>query len=842
LLAQGIFGGLKSLQLMDQPADTSKQGNLAQGATPSGELSALPIAAWQSDASGLIRDLNSNAQSMLGLEKGEASEDWLSFVTPSERDEVRRSIESHVASQKPWRLNYIIDHPQMGKVHIRETGEPWLNEKNQLFGFVGIFEDVSPLMELEEEYAYLNAIFSDCYEAIYAVDTKGIVTHWNKGAQRLYGETAAQIIGTSIFDRGKKEHGEQIRERFKSVMAGNPMARIDTQHCRLDGTLINIEVSASAVRGKSGEVAGAVVLSHDISTRLEAQKQLTQSEERYALAAEGSNDGLWDWDLKGNELYLSPRWKEMLGYTNDEIGHTPDHWFSLIVSTDISQFQADLAIHLSGQSSHFTTETRMNCKDGTIRWVLVRGKAVRDEHGQPTRIAGSITDITEQKQNAEKLRRSVMHDVLTGLPNRWMLNRLVEKIIIHKRRYSDKHYAVMFIDLDRFKAINDGLGHAAGDHVLITIANRLRQSLRGNDHAARLGGDEFVVVLEHLNESADAMTVANRLIERVSEPIVFEDREHQIGASIGVVSDESAYATAEELLRDADAAMYAAKQSGRGCAVHFDKKLREASASKRRLETDLKEAVEKGDIFVQYQPIVSLIDGKLLSFEALARWHHPELGMVRPDIFIEIAEETGCINKLGEHVLKLACQQLRVWRERYDPNLTVAVNVSKSQLALSTIAQSVESIIKEQGLPLSAITLEITESTIMGNHSGVVTALNQLHDLGMRLAMDDFGTGHSSLSCLHRFPIDIVKIDRSFVLNMGERPKFVAVVHAIVSLAQTLGYRVVAEGIEDKEQLISLQTLDCDSGQGYFFAKPLTIEDAETYLQEMYPSAYRQSA
>ena len=495
---------------------------------------------------------------------------------------------------------------------------------------------------------------------------------------------------------------------------------------------------------------------------------LRESEERYALAARGANDGLWDWNLKTNEIYFSPRWKSMLGYDEDEVGSSPEEWFKRVHPDDLPRVKEAVASHLEGRTTHCENEHRMLHQNGTYHWMLNRGLAVRDAQGKATRLAGSQTDITQGK----------VADALTGLPNRLLFMDRLERAVKNAGRTKDYLFAVFFLDLDRFKVINDSLGHVMGDQLLIATARRLESCLRSTDAVARLseghtvarlGGDEFTILLDHIKHIADATRVADRLQKELALPFNLNGQEVFTTASIGIAVSATGYVRPEELLRDADTAMYRAKALGKARYELFDPAMRDVAVASLRLETDLRKAIERQEFQNFYQPIVSLATGRIVGFEALVRWRHPERGLVLPGDFILAAEESGMIVSIGQWVLREACRQMRAWQAQFPITAPwiISVNLSTKQFKQPDLVQQIEDILRETGLESDSLKLEITESLIMDSVDSATAMLSQLKALGIQLSMDDFGTGYSSLSYLHQFPMDTLKVDRSFVSRMA---------------------------------------------------------------------------
>ena len=562
------------------------------------------------------------------------------------------------------------------------------------------------------------------------------------------------------------------------------------------------------------------------------EEALRISEERYALAISGANDGLWDWDLDQDRIYYSTRWKEMLGYDEDELSVYSEEWFSRVHPDELARLKQEISDHLSGRSLHFKHEHRMRHRDGSYRWMLSRGIAVRGASGKPSRMAGSLSDIHARKMTEQQLLHDAMHDALTDLPN-WALfmDRLGIAIAQCKRR-EDHQFAVLFLDLDRFKNVNDSLGHAVGDLLLISIARRFRAFLRPGDTVARLGGDEFAILADAIESPSDATRIAERINEELGRPFDLQGHEVFTSASIGLALSSTGYDRPEEVLRDADTAMYRAKSLGKARHAIFDQGMHRRAVELLSLETDLRRAVARDEFRVHYQPIVALSTGVLEGFEALVRWDHPVKGLVYPEAFIPLAEETGLIVPLGWNVLHEACGQTVAWQKRFpaDEHLTVSVNLSGKQFRQPELVDRIRQILSDTSLDPSRLCLEITESMIMEDAESAVGKMRQLRDVGVELHIDDFGTGYSSLSYLHRLPTHTIKIDRSFVRRMSESNGKSQIVGTIVTLARNLGMRVSAEGLETAEQLAKLRQLECEYGQGFFFSKALEHGDAERLI------------
>jgi diguanylate cyclase (GGDEF)-like protein/PAS domain S-box-containing protein len=567
--------------------------------------------------------------------------------------------------------------------------------------------------------------------------------------------------------------------------------------------------------------------------RATAEEALLESEERYALAVRGANDGLWDWNFENDRVFYSPRWKSMLGFSVDDVGDSPREWLDRIHPDDRPPFRRHLDAHLTGSTEQLEFEQRMRNFDGEYIWVLARGVAVRDENGKPYRMAGSQTDITARKRAEHQLQHDALHDSLTGLANRVLFLDRLACALADLQRQASPHFAVLFFDLDRFKNVNDSLGHSMGDKLLVGIARRLEHFLRPGDTVARLGGDEFAVLIHRVEDASGAIHVADRIQDVLSMNFSIDGHDVMVTASIGIAHSSTGYSSPEEILRDADIAMYRAKAEGKARYEIFDREMHQSAVALLKLETELRRSVHRGDFLMNYQPIVSLGNiSRIVGFEALVRWQHPERGIVTPANFIAIAEETGLIVPLGWWVLREACQQTRLWQEQFpgDPPLWISVNMSGKLFMKSNMVDELLGILEETGLEPRDLRLEVTENVVMDHADLAIRNLMELRALGIQLSIDDFGTGYSSLSYLQRFHYDQLKIDRSFVSQLSSRGDSRAIVETILNLANSLGIGVVAEGIETADQVDRLKKMQCPHGQGFWFSRPLAVPAAEELM------------
>jgi diguanylate cyclase (GGDEF)-like protein/PAS domain S-box-containing protein len=565
------------------------------------------------------------------------------------------------------------------------------------------------------------------------------------------------------------------------------------------------------------------------------ENALRESEERYALAVRGANDGLWDWNLKTDKIYYAPRWKSMLGYEEHEIGDRPDEWFNRVHPDDVDRTRMDISAHVRRRSSHFISEHRIRHKDGTYRWVLCRGMAVWDESGNAVRMAGSISDITERKVAEERLLHDALHDTLTDLANRALFVDRLTQAIHRANRNPDYRFAVLFLDLDNFKDINDTIGHAVGDHLLIKVAEILRGGIRSVDTLARFGGDEFIILLDDIKEEQGVQRVAGWIKEQFKHPIKVDQHEVFVSASVGIVFSSAEYQKGEEIIRDADIAMYVAKNQGKSRSTVFQPSMRQRVVERLALETDLRRAVGNGELRIYYQPIANINTGQLVGFEALVRWQHPDKGLLAPDEFVALAEETGMIMAIDRWVMLEACQQIQTWNQMYTPaqDLTISVNISAKHIASSELREHIAYVLEMTNLPPQNLKLEVTELSLVDHNEITIDAFTRIKEMGVQIQIDDFGVGYSSLGYLSQFPVNALKIDQSFVNDIVSDRSQRDIIHTIIDLSDRLDIEVIAEGVETQEQLAELRRLGCNLGQGFLLATPMGPDDAEILLKDI---------
>ena len=643
------------------------------------------------------------------------------------------------------------------------------------------------------------------------------------GATLCYYLVNTGMVATTLALCTSRPFGRTWRENF-----------LGTSPSYLIGAAVATAISESVVLGYWELIpviavpAALALWTHKVQT--ESSLALQRSEERYALAAAGANDGVWDWDLASGNIHLSDRWRSMMGLTAPSSTSTLDEWLDRIHPDDRNPFTATLQAHVAGETEYLAHEHRALHADGTRRWVLCRGAAVRGPDGRASRVAGSLTDITERRQAQESLRRAAQQDALTGLPNRALFMELLRQALGPDRRHPDPRCAVMFVDLDGFKIVNDSRGHFIGDELLVVTSKRLLACVRDVDTVARLGGDEFTILLPNLTRASEAADIARRIQEAVGTPVSLGGRDVAVSASIGIAMSSANQNDPIAVMRDADAAMYKAKAAGKARHAFFDDEMSRQTRDRFAFEDDLRLAIERDELSVCYQPTVNVTTHELIGFDTLVRWTRAG-HEVTPAAFIPVAEAIGIMEEIGNWVLRTSCEHLGRLRRTF-PNarfLNVAVNVSRVQLTAPSFVGSVRATLASTGLPPDALRIGITEATFTSNPETVESVLHHLRAIGIRICIDDFGTGSSVLGHLHRAPVDVMKIDRSFVsgLTDTDRP---AMVESILAIADTLNTTVIAEGVESEAQLRELTRLGCQFALGVLFFKPMSVQEVETFL------------
>ena len=673
---------------------------------------------------------------------------------------------------------------------------------------------VSPLARLRRE------LFDRAPFATFICDRHLQVLAWNGAAERQFGHRSGEAVGRDLaellFPEGDRP---TVRREFQGLVERGEIdqslrvASSRSGEARLD------EWTVVPLPGRRGEPLGAAVL----------VREPFASDDRCAVAWQGTGDGLFDWDLRVDRLWVSDNWLQLVGL--DQGSGAPADWLERIHSADRDAVQAAVKTHLEGGATRFESEHRIRHQGGDWRWVLARAGAVRDATGKAIRLCGSMMDVTERRAAAERVVHDALHDSLTRLPNRSMFLDLAKRSFARTRRREGYAFAVLFLDLDHFKSVNDGLGHAAGDDLLVQTTRRLQTCLREGDTLARMGGDEFTILVDDVKGVVDAEAVAERIRQATSLPFQIGAREVFSTVSIGIAVSSPAYSRPEDLLLDADTAMYRAKAQGRARCVVFDGDLREREPQLLDLETDLRHALQRQEFRIQYLPLVEMKSGRIQGLEALVRWAHPKRGMMAPDQFVPFAEETGLIVPIGRWLLQQAGRDLRRFRQAPSgEQLMLHVNLSSKQLLHGDLLENIDDIVQEHHLAPGDLALELTEHVLRQSEDSP-RRLAQLHRHGVRLLMDDFGAGSSSIRSLHQFECDSVKIDRSLFSGGAPRGEAPELVRTIMALARDLGKPVVAEGVETQEQLHFLRELGCSAAQGYYFSPPIDSDAAYSLVE-----------
>jgi diguanylate cyclase (GGDEF)-like protein/PAS domain S-box-containing protein len=578
--------------------------------------------------------------------------------------------------------------------------------------------------------------------------------------------------------------------------------------------------------------AGGIDVPRESATgRQAAQEAGRPAADRFRLALEGSGDGVWDWDLQHDSVYYSPRWKEILGHADDEIGSSTVEWEHRLHPQDRPAALAALDACLQGRKSSFSSEHRLRCRNGEWKWVQMRAAVVeRDAERRPLRMTGTMSDISRRRMSEERVWQHANFDVLTNLPNRRLFRDRLEQEV-KKAQRAGQQLGLLFIDLDRFKEVNDLLGHDAGDLLLTLAAQRLASCVRDSDTVARLGGDEFTVILPGLESLENVGKVATKILHALGQPFQLGNEVAYLSGSIGITIYPNDASSPEELIRNADQAMYGAKHAGRNQFRYFTRSMQEKAHARLRLAGELRGALAAGQLEVYYQPVVDMANGQIVKAEALLRWHHPALGAVDPGEFIPLAEESGLILEIGDWVFRQAAGCARRWSEQLGTVFQIGVNKSPVQF-MTDVGIDWAGHLQTLGLAGSNIAVEITEGLLLNTSPNVAAKLLEYRDAGIQVALDDFGTGYSSMSYLKKFDIDYLKIDRSFVRDMASDESDRAIAESVIVMAHRLGLKVIAEGIETREQMELLAAAGCDFGQGYLYAPPCPPQEFERLLVE----------
>ncbi len=682
--------------------------------------------------------------------------------------------------------------------------------------------------KLRAEKEFSDAAIQSLPGSFYMFDQDGRMVRWNTSFMKNTGYSNEEIAEKRALDFIADGDRANVADAIRRIFEHGMDVSLEAKMCNQSG-----DTAPYSFHGRLLKIDGkrfCIGIGRDITERIRTEREVLAAKERLDFALAGSSLALWDWDIQNDTMYFNQGWGTLLGGMPVEVRYQGEEVLSSVHPDDVERFRASMVHAMRDENNSLNIEYRTTAENGDWIWIHTRGKvAERDQQGRARRMTGTSSNITKRKLAEERAEFLATRDPLTGLPNRMLLNDRLEQGIANAARKRVR-LAFMFIDLDRFKTINDSLGHDVGDELLKRVAARLSACTRANDTVARLGGDEFAVILEDIGVADDdgAQNVAEKMIASLASPILINNQHLNTSCSIGIGLFPTDGTDAQSLMKHADVAMYDAKAKGRNNYQFFSHEMNARAQERLSTENYLRLALRRDELVLHYQPRVSFATGRVTGVEALIRWVHPRRGLLLPDKFISVAEDSGLIMAIGEWVIETAFNQLAEWHKKGNPDLRVAVNLSPGQLfdgdrlirAISTCAEAVS-------LDMRAVELELTESMLLKNIDETASLLNRLGELGVSLAIDDFGTGYSSLSYLKQLPVDSIKVDSSFVRDIGTDPNDEAIITAIIAMTHSLKLNVVAEGVETEDQYRVLRDLGCDEYQGYFFAKPLPPAEFE---------------
>lgn len=783
------------------------------------------------DLEGNYISMNQAAERVFGYTRGEALRMHMSqIVAPDQLDLAKAKLMEKISgstSQTAYEIDCI---KKDGSRITLEVNSTVITNDGEVVAVQGIARDVTERKFAEEAMRESETRYRDLFEnandLIYTHDLRGNFTSLNRAGEQITGYTREEAVTMNISQVVAPESLEAAREMTARKLANNAPTTYEIDIIAKDGRRVSLELSTRLIMRKGAPV-GVQGIGRDITERRRSEEALKTSEQRYRQLGEGIFHQVWTAEPDGKLDYVNRRTLEYFDKSiEDLIG---EGWRDVVHPDDLPGCLEKWARSLA-TGEIYIVEFRLRRYDGSYRWHKAVANAGVDADGRIVKWFGTNTDIEDQKRGEEMLNFFASHDALTGLPNRAEFMRHLKSAIERARTIEASRFAVLFLDLDRFKVINDSLGHVIGDRLLKSIGSRLNSVVRPGDVVARLGGDEFTILLNRTGNADEVIRVAERVQTNLAKAFHIDGYEVFTSASIGIIVSDEIEREPEDFLRDADSAMYRAKESGKARCEVFDREMHVRNMDLLRLETDLRHAVERREFEVLYQPIVDLFDGTVVEFEALLRWRHPELGLISPDEFVGVAEETGLIVPIGHWILSRACEQLASWQTGSSRRLSVSVNLTAKELMHPSLTDKVRQVLNATALESRQLKLEVTESTVMEHSERSLKVLNELKSIGISLSTDDFGTGYSSLSYLERFPFDRLKIDRSFVSKMGGDETSCSIVKTILMLGDNLGMDVVAEGIETEPQLERLQQLGCRLGQGYLFARPVEASTAQKLI------------
>lgn len=802
---------------------------------------------------------------ILGFEKGETKKDFSFFkslIHPDDVEEVFNEMYNHIEKNTPiYSKEYRICKKSGQIIWILEKGKAIRDENGKAIRFAGFISDITDRKVLEqkliEEKELNQSIFENVPAITFLWDEDGKIIKFNKYAQEKTGHSEEDVLGKrwvdilipgdisqymdEVYEEIKNEkliqdHENSIickdgnrldilwRNKLISVREGKKiyisMGLDITERHRAERELQNNYEELSAVYEELA--ASEEELRQQFDELQQNQEALRKSEERYKIAVDGANDGIWDWDLERDISYISYKWSQMLGLDNTEVSNHYKIWSSLIHKDDIKKVEKSLKEHFDGLTDYYESEYRLKKKNNGYIWVLSRGKAIKDNNGKLLRMAGSHTDITERKRTEEIIYNMAYYDSLTGLPNRTNFHQRVNEELINSVKYNSKG-ALFYLDIDNFKEINDTLGHSFGDVFLIKVAERLYKYVNNNTFVARFGGDEFIILLSGATSNDEIVAFANMLIKEFSQSWNINGHELFPTISVGITRYPMDGKSIKDLIKNSDMAMYRAKELGKNNYQFYKPSMLQQISERIEMEKNLRRAMQNNEFIIHYQPIINIDERKIVGMEALIRWNHPTKGIIQPKEFISLAEETGLIKDVGKWVFETASKEVKLLHDMGFKGLTVSINTSSIQLKYIGFVDDIRDILNKTGLAPQYLQVEITESHMIDNFNVNNIILRELRKLGIKISLDDFGTGYSSLNYLKELPISTLKIDKSFIEGFECDASKIIIIETIIGLAHKLGMDVIAEGVETVEQMECLKSLKCDSIQGYLLGHPVPI-------------------
>ena len=758
------------------------------------------------------------------------------YIHPDDREVVRKKAIKSLKGKSSDAYEYRFTRKNGEVMWVLEmvTSITYKGERAALVSFM----DITQRKQTEETIRYseerYRTIIENIEDGYFEVDLAGNFTFVNDAQCRNVGTPREQLLGKNNRAYTNEEEAKRLYKLFSGIYrTGEPVKGFAFEFKKKDGTIAFNEMSVSLIRNSQGQTIGFRGISRDITERRQMEEALRQSEERYRTIIKEMEEWYFETDLAGNVTFFNDIFATILGYTQEELT-------GLNFQSFVKKEESDSVYRLFHQVFKTGKPTRnfpyeFISTDGTVTSAEFSFFPKRDNEGKVCGFRGVGHDITERKHAEEKIKYQATHDALTGLPNRLMFSQLLNQAIKSARRYK-RQFAVLFIDLDRFKIINDTMGHDAGDQLLQEIAARLKQTLRAVDVVARLGGDEFIVLIDEVSDSSHVSTVAHKIITSIIKPLTIMKQECRITASIGISIYPKDAEDEQSLMKNADMAMYLAKEEGKNNYQFYSEEIQSKSLEHLSIETNLRFALERNELSLHYQAKLDFKTNAITGVEALLRWQNPSLGSVTPTQFIPVAEESGLIIPIGRWILRTACAQNAAWQQQGLPPVCMAVNLSLRQLTDNNLIDDIRTALNDSGMAPNLLELEITESMVMHNPTRMIAVLAKIKNLGVRLAIDDFGTGYSSLAQIKHFPIDTLKVDRSFIHNIPKDAEDKAITEAIIAMGKTLSLTVVAEGVETVEQMNFLRDHSCDEMQGFYFSKPIAPEQFADLLREHVPS------